>query len=223
MLQKIVILIAGSAVNVMTLQDKIEHALNTSATLPQSVYDTQGLTSPKSQGFLNLISKDMKVLEIGTFCGGSTVAIAESARSVVTVDNWEQIEVLSVDKTLRNYVSNPRKEFLKNTKNYNNISLIDGDVFSIEVFKALQIQEFDVIFYDGSHSTEDIFKFMLLYECMLQNTILIIDDYNFESVKTGIEIGLQNLKLKVKNKWLIDTGKESKDDFWNGISIFIFE
>jgi len=211
----------------MTLQSKINlvnRAIKNSeySILDSSIYEIDGLTSPRSQNFLNLISLDQNVLEIGSFCGASTVAIANTAKNVVTVDNWEDKEVISIDKKFINIINNPKEVFKHNTIGYDNINSISGDIYSEAVFKQLISNSFDIIFYDGPHELEDIYTFFMLYETLLVDTILIVDDYNFDTVKEGINIGLDS--IKIKPKWLeyIVTDGESKDTFWNGLEIIIF-
>ncbi len=212
----------------MTLQDKInlvDRAIKNSEylNLSDKIYNIDGLTSPRSQTFLNLLTIESKILEIGSFCGASTVAMAKNAKHITTIDNWQDVEVISVDKKYINSINNPKEVFIKNTKRYDNIVSIDGDIFSEVIFTKLITKKFDIIFYDGPHEIIDIYKFFMLYEDLFEEIILVIDDYNFDSVKEGIELGLSSISNQPIKQWLIETEGESKETFWNGLAIFIFE
>jgi len=213
--------------NLSNLINNLQNALNNNIVLDSKIYDIYGLTSPTSQNFLNVISKDMNVLEIGSFCGASTIPIALSAKKVYTVDNWQNIEINPVNDIFQKNIINPKKTFFENTKKYDNIVSLDGDIFSKTIFKQISnintINNIDVIFYDGSHTMYDIITFIKLYEFLLENCILIIDDYNFLSVKDGIKIGLNNIKKTPIKTHIIETKKESKKTFWNGVGIYVFK
>jgi len=185
-------------------------------------YNLCGLTSPKSQYFLHEVSKGKNVLEIGYFKGASTIPIALSAKSVTAIDSLiftETIPVLDIDigDTTQTLENNLKKYKITNTK------IINADIFSPEVYGALRSQKFDVIFYDASHEVEDIFKFLVLYEKILNNAILILDDYNFESVQTAIDYFINTLNKKIVYKKEIFTESESKNDYWNGLGVFILK
>lgn len=205
-----------------------ESALESTATpLSQEIYNLPGLTSPRTQTFLNKISKDKNVLEIGTFCGACTIAIASSAKSVVTVDNWENQETVAVLEDYQHHIIDPKAEFFANIKGYNNIEMISGDIISVDVMRELiarnKEKHFDVIFYDASHDLVDMMKFLLLYQDFFRDCILVIDDYNFSDVKSAITYGTENYNIKPVKEYLIPTNGESKDHFWNGIAVQIFE
>lgn len=204
----------------MALENKDIH-------LPQEIYNIPGLTSPRSQTFLNTISSNKNVLEIGTFCGASTVAMARSAKKVFTFDNWENQETVAVLEKYQNLIIEPKEEFIKNTHEYNNIEMFSMDVFSVEAYQKIhELNErysFEVIFYDASHTYEDITKFLLLYEELFRDCILVIDDYNFPEVQQALTLCTQNNKVQPLKEFLIRTAGESKDHFWNGIAVQIFE
>jgi len=208
--------------NVINLQDRVQNALNNKIELRQWVYDIHGLTSPKTQNFLNVLCSDMNVLEIGTFCGACTIPIALSASTITTIDSWEEQEVVSIEKKYQKYINKPKKVFLDNISGLDNITQIDGNIFSKGIFEKLYGCKFDIIFYDGSHQLNDIVTFIVMYESLFKDSVLVFDDYNFETVDVGIEFGLENIKLKYKEKIDMKTKGESKNDYWNGLCVIIF-
>ena len=207
--------------------EQIEHYLRDEITkLPQNIYDLPGLTSKKSQNFLYNICKNKTVLEIGCFCGASTVAMAEGARKVYTVDNWKNIETVAVNNTFAQYISDPKQLFLNNILDYKNIELISEDIISA---KALNIitninttNKLDVVFYDASHKYEDVLAFLMLYEGLFRNCILIVDDYNFVGVQDALSTYKKHCTKNLIKEYLINTFVEDNNNFWNGLAIQVY-
>ncbi len=89
-------------------------------------------------------------LEIGSFMGKSTVAMAETARRIRAVDTFHsdpagESQVESVT-TL--------KSFLDNIAGYRNITTHPGS--SADVVPTFRDDEFDLIFIDGDHTAEGL-------------------------------------------------------------------
>jgi predicted O-methyltransferase YrrM len=195
--------------------------------LPDMVYNMHGLTSPTSQTFLNQLCDGYpkNVLELGCYCGASSVAMSYGNKiNLTVVDNWSEIEDKPADDSINfKHIENPRDEFLKNTALFN-IDIIEDDIFDVETNMQLINRDFDIIFYDGPHNIEMILGFMLLYSPLFKNeTVLVIDDYNFPSVQMGVEMAFDEIGHDIiKYKKEILTDGESKETFWNGLGIFIF-
>jgi hypothetical protein len=192
--------------------------------LPEKIYNIYGLTSKTSQTFLNNICSNKNVLEIGTFYGASTFAMAYNNNStVLTVDNWEGTETIPVNSVFKKkMIFSAKDHFLEMKKNFSNIEYIEGDIFHQTTYQQLITKKFDIIYYDGPHDVESIIKFIMLYQPLFKECIVIFDDYNFESVKIGIDLSMNELKMDYKYKKEIITQGESKDTFWNGIGLFVF-
>lgn len=180
-----------------------------------------GLTSPKSQHFLSLICKNKNVLEVGYYKGASTIPIASTAKYVLTVDNLSFIESVPI-KNINIGNTNQTLEYNLLTRNITNVDIINDNIFSENTFNKINKMNFDIIFYDASHKIEDVFKFLMLYEKTLNNKILILDDYNFESVREAVNFFINTKSKVIKYKKEIITNSESLNDFWNGIGIFVF-
>jgi len=194
--------------------------------LPELIYRHHGLTSPKSQTFLNQLCRGgkLKVLELGCYAGASSLAMLfNNDVELTVVDNWSAVEDRPANESIPyTPIENPREIFLSLVDNLN-VDVIEGDIFDVEVNLNLIQKRFDIIFYDGPHNLELILGFMMLYAPLFKpGTILVIDDYNFPSVQMGVEIGLDELGLSTVYKKEILTDGESKNDFWNGLGIFIF-
>lgn len=134
---------------------KIKQSLKSPNKLPTFILEIPSLTSETSQSFLNTICSNGKynVLEIGAYCGASSMAMLyNNIINLTVIDLWNTHEVKPNNSMIESIdIIDPKKEFLKNTKDYN-ISILDGDAFGIEIFKELEKREkYDIIFYDGPH------------------------------------------------------------------------
>ena len=99
---------------------------------------------------LQELARDKVCLEIGAFYGRSTVAMAEVAKEVVTVDTFkasgngaEQEDHITV-----------LKDFESNTKGYSNIHVFVG--LSEVVVPDLVDGMFDLVLIDASHKYKDV-------------------------------------------------------------------
>lgn len=205
--------------------EQIDNIINNmKLTLPEIIYNIPGLTSKFNQTLLNIICQDKEVLEIGTLYGASTFAIGYNNNSnILTVDTWEGCETVPINNDLKiNSLLQPKEFFINNLKDFNNINYINGNIFSKEVYNKLITKDFDIIYYDGPHEIQEIVTFIGLYNPLFSNCILIFDDYNFESVQHGIEIGLKEFNIHYKFKKEIVTAGESRDNIWNGMCFLIF-
>lgn len=211
----------------MNLSEQIslieEALLKNEYNLPKEILDIYGLTSPRTQAFMNLIAKNNTVLEVGAFCGATTFAMAFDNNSrILTIDNWCGGDSIPVNGDFHNEGINPKEYFLSKIGEYKNVDYIEGDIFSREVYNEIISKKFDIIYYDASHELNDIICFMMLYYPMFKDSIIIFDDWNFESVRVGVNEALSELGLVYKYKKEILTNGESKETFWNGLSVFIF-
>ena len=104
---------------------------------------------------LSYLAKDKKVLEIGCYQGRSTVAMAETAKSIVSVDYFHGDDyTASVG-----HVDTPevRKQIMmawvQNTAHAEEkCSLFMGDMYKI--LPLLDPNDFDLIFFDADHTRE---------------------------------------------------------------------
>jgi SAM-dependent methyltransferase len=92
------------------------------------------------------LARGKRVLEIGSYCGRSTICLAQSAESVVAVDPHDS----------RNTLHKPRytaEELEANLERYgvrNKVSVVVGTVEDLEAFDNYE-GYFDIAFIDGNH------------------------------------------------------------------------
>ena len=113
--------------------------------------------------FLKKHTKNKLCIEIGSYIGKSTVCIADNAKKIFTIDN---------------FMFGGFDEFDKNTKEYNNIRLIQSS--SNVAYRMFPKEYADFIFVDGSHIYEmikiDINNF---FPILKKGGIIAFHDYNF--------------------------------------------
>lgn len=102
---------------------------------------------------LKQLAKGKVVLEIGAFQGKSTVAFAQDAEHIVTIDHFggdEFTEMMGVELSRETIV----EAFARNTKPYmDKITVMVSDMYKAIPF--LNPKDFDVLFYDAGHTAED--------------------------------------------------------------------
>jgi predicted O-methyltransferase YrrM len=102
---------------------------------------------------LKQLAQGKTVLEIGAFQGRSTVAFAQGAKYIVTVDHFggdEFTEMVGSQLSRETVI----EAFARNTKPYmNKITCVVSDMYKALPF--LNPRDYDVIFYDAGHTAED--------------------------------------------------------------------
>lgn len=138
--------------------------------------DVQGWLTEKEGQKLYELAAGKLVLEMGSYCGRSTICMAQSAKQVVAVDTFHCTNTVGD--------GNKYPEFEENIKRYgvkDRIHVSCGR-FDLELrYLASQApQEFDLVFVDGSHDeasvTEDI---QLALPLLHPNGIISFHDYAY--------------------------------------------
>ncbi|KKK96213.1 hypothetical protein LCGC14_2665010 [marine sediment metagenome] len=133
----------------------------------------KGWMSEKELEFLHDSAKDLDVVELGSYLGRSTVALAESAKTVSAVDHWNwKGDGLLMDGT-------EYDKFRENIDEYDNIAIYQ--MSTLEAAKAM-IWKPDMVFIDADHSYEAVKADI---ETWLPKTKQLIcgHDYDFDEVK----------------------------------------
>lgn len=184
-----------------------------------SILLLDGMSGIKTRHFYNMICslKDARYLEIGSWKGSSICsAMCNNNITCLAIDNW---------KTL----GGPKEEFLKNFNKYkgkNQTKYLEQDCWQVDVNN---IGKYNIFLYDGEHSHESHSKVLdYYYPCFDNNFIYLVDDWNFERVRTGTHQSIDTLtcnnKINVLYKKEIFTPSDSNKNEWhNGICIFVIE
>ena len=128
---------------------------------------------------LSSLPKNFKYLEIGSFEGGSAIFVASKFKEskIYCVDNWIKTEdgysVFNFNEIEDN--------FDHNIQNYNNIYKIKK---SSDNFFSTNKLFYDVIYVDGYHKAEQVYKDCInSWKYLNVNGILICDDYIWDHYK----------------------------------------
>lgn len=119
------------------------------------------------------LARDRFVLEIGCFQGRSTIAMAHTAREILTVDHFVGDDFVGEINTRAAALENlDNFELLKSGK----VRLLLSDGFA--AFRYLDLSLFDFIFYDADHTYEATKQFLELAEgCPEAGCPIAVHDY----------------------------------------------
>lgn len=194
--------------------DKIKKAITDADALTSKLNDEilaiQGMSSPRVRHLLNnLVSKDDRYLEIGTWRGSTFISalFKNNPKFHLVIDNWSEF-------------GGPKNEFFDNCeKHLNDIpNFIEADCFKLD---NSEIKDINIYFYDGGHTEKDQYDAIVYYyNCLADKFILIIDDYNMDAVPRGTQNAIKEKNIKVRYETILpadfngDTNK-----WWNGLYV----
>lgn len=116
----------------------------------QFPHDVEGWLSPEEGAALAQYAQGGRVLEIGCYLGRSTVCLAQTARSVLSVDPFDGRATTAPRDTLEHY-----KQNLDNHRRQAEVEWLRGT--SADVLPTLSDDPgFDLIFIDGDHAYETV-------------------------------------------------------------------
>lgn len=153
--------------------------------------------------YLKKYKKNFEYLEIGSFEGNSAMFVAEKFRDskIFCVDAWVGHEQYYKDKNFNEI----EKNFDFNTKNYSNIIKVKNT--SDTYFNQNKNKQFDAIYIDGDHQSDQVFKdCMGAWSLLKIHGILICDDYiwsYFKDIKNNPCYAINLFLKKIKNKYKI--------------------
>ena len=161
-----------------------------------------GLSGRKFRSMLNnLIEKfDLPKIFRNWFMAwfNSLLSMYKNKVKLTCIDNWSQ-----------NFIEgkNPEFEFNKNIKNVlnsnSNLKFINKDFRKVNYTK---IGKHNIYLYDGPHNFEDHFDGIKLVQPALENEyILIVDDWNWNQVRSGTLSAIDHLNLNIISKLEIRT------------------
>jgi hypothetical protein len=144
---------------------------------------------------LEELARDKDVLEIGSYCGLSTVWMARAAKSVTCVDPFDGRGTPRPEDTMMEFLDNLKRHGVSNR-----VSYLRGT--TKESAPLLTQGKFDLAFLDGSHDEESVWTDYRVACQKLKNTGLVgFHDYGSEvgvtSVVDKLEAGGCRRLLKV--------------------------
>ncbi len=186
--------------------------------LTDEILAMEGMSGNKNRHFLNnLLNRDgVRYLEIGTWKGSTLVAshYHNKPEFSTAIDDFSQF-------------NGPKDEFEANcTRFLGGVpKFINAGCFDIKPAEH-GITGINMYFYDGEHSPNS--QRMALqdyYPYMADEFVFIVDDWNWGTVQSGTNEGLQNTEAEVLYKKEIFTDNQAGDraGWWNGWGIFVLK
>lgn len=206
------------------LEKCFEKAEKGESKLTDAVLDLNGFSGLKTRHFYNnlLDFDDCRYLEIGAWTGSTvSAAMYKNTSTVVCIDNWSEYEG---EKAKKIFFENFEK-----FKGANLATFIEGDCFNIHIDT---LNKFNFYLYDGRHNYEDHFNAVSYYIDALDDLfVLVVDDWNWERVRTGTIDAIKDLNLSIlwnREIRLTQNDEHTPRDiasatWWNGISVFLLQ
>jgi hypothetical protein len=204
------------------IETSFKNAENHVSKITNDILNMDGMTGVKTRHFYNnlLNTEDARYLEIGTWKGSSVCsAMCGNKARVVCIDNWSEF-------------GGPKDEFLVNFETFkgeNEASFIENDCYNVDVSK---LPKFNIYMYDGNPTEENHYRALQhYYNCLDNIFIFIVDDWNWDYVRTGTRNSITNLNLKVLYEKEIrltwdnshTPTKEANETWHNGIYVAILQ
>ena len=218
--------------NSVNLIDTVKNALikskNNDSKISEKTKNLPGLTSEKVKHFINNLCElpDCKYLEAGVFQGSIFAAAVERNDLVATaIDNFSESSIMPMDSNvnINSEKGNNKEIFLRNIKDLvlnKQVNIIDSNVFETDLNK-ISLKS-NVIFMDIEHTYESHYNFLNKFYEKIDNTfVYVVDDWNWLQVRDATFKSIEDLKLKTLFKEEIFTKGEDKNDYWNGLGIFV--
>lgn len=139
----------------------------------------EGWLTPEEGAVLRQYARGKKVLELGSYCGRSTVCMAEVAELVVSVDHHLGDEWTrgAGGRAITEWV------FQANIAGLPVVPL-KGDIEKVRQF--LPAFYFDLVFIDSGHGVKDVQRDLTIaFEARNDTGIILLHDWNFPEVKAG--------------------------------------
>ena len=197
------------------LKTAFENALSDKGKLDDDVLNIDGMSGKKYRSFINnLISliQNPRYLEVGSWAGSTLCsAIHKNALTAVAIDNWSQF-----GGPISSFFSNVSRHCSADTK----LTVVSRD-FRTVAFDALG--RFNVYLFDGPHEYADQYDGLAMaINCLDNEFIYIVDDWNWEQVRIGTSHAIANLNLEIVHSIEIRTTTDGshpkvcgKDSDWH--------
>jgi predicted O-methyltransferase YrrM len=150
-------------------------------------------TSEQREGLQDMIdwintirpTSEMRMIEIGSYVGESTIMFSKQFKEVVSVDPF--INDYDLDDAACHHASFDRvyAEFIKNTLEIPNIKSIRET--SQNAFSILKEQDWDIVYIDGLHTLEGVWYDIEHYKTLIKSGGFICGhDYGWGNVRHSI-------------------------------------
>lgn len=179
----------------------------------------QGMSGLKTRHFYNNLGshESVRYLEIGSWSGSSICSFMKGNKTrCVCIDNWSEF-------------GGPKDTFMIHFNEYkgeNDATFIESNCWDVD---PKTLGKFNMYMYDAAHDEESHHKALSYFmECLENEFIYIVDDWNHPPVKEGTEKALLSNNLEVIYKKEIFTDKNpgaqtgvNINDWHNGIVVYV--
>ena len=199
----------------MNIEKCIDNAIMGISKLHPDILSIEGMSSAMNRHLLNNIGGNLNgfnYLEIGVH-QGSTFVSSLYGNDVIqawAIDNWSEFQ-------------NQIGYFEGNCQRFNiPYKFIEADCFSVN---PREIENIEFYLYDGNHYTEQTAKGLsYFYDSFSDEFIYVVDDFDWEGVQQGVELGIKQCNFKVKHyNYLESNIGNNAEGWWNGLGIFILQ
>ncbi len=171
--------------------------------LPHWISQMPGMSGSKFRPFLNQLvasQSHARYLEIGSWKGSTACsAIYGNRARIVCVDNWSLF-------------GGPRHEFFANIGKCISDE-IDFSCFETDYreFDYSETGPFNIYFYDGPHDEQNQhYNLIAIQDALDKHFFLVVDDWNWPSVRTGTKRALRQLGTRIMAFAEIRTSGDNK-------------
>lgn len=171
--------------------------------MPFPIRLLQGMSGQRFRVLLNKLAQIQisgSYLEIGTFKGSTACsALYQNQRSAILVDNWSEFggPKMTAYSNLSKFCPESNIQFVESTFEKFYSTPVDNKIF--------------LYFYDGGHSLEEQRMAVTLIDSLqFDYLILVVDDFSWETVKSGTIEGLKSLKSTIVKSWTINPSNDDK-------------
>jgi hypothetical protein len=171
----------------------------------------EGLSSVKNRCLLNnLLSMDKaRYLEIGTYKGASLTSALynNNPEYHAAIDSFRGFEWMANE-----FYENCRKVLGYDPNFFN------ADCFALDPLEK-GIKDINIYYYDGNHSREDTAKSLpYYYDCLADEFIYIVDDFNRAEVSTGVFEALRDTDVKIDFVKILPARFDGDlENWWSGV------
>ena len=136
-------------------------------------------------------TSEMRIIEIGSYVGESTMLFADRFKEVVSVDPYINDYDLNDDACHHASFDKVYKQFIRNTISIPNIKSIKET--SQNAFSILKDQQWDMVYIDGLHTLEGVSYDIEHYKTLIKPGGFICGhDYGWGSVRSAIGLLLDD-------------------------------
>lgn len=199
----------------MEISKCIKNAEREISRLNKDILKIEGMSSKFNRHLLNNLGSGFdrfNYLEIGVH-KGSTYISSLYGNNVIdawAIDDWSEFQ----DQT---------PYFLDNCKKFDiPVNFINADCFTVDTSK---IRDINFYLYDGNHWTDKTARGLTyFYDSFDDEFLYVVDDFDWESVRQGAEIGIKECNFKIKyENYLASNIGNNENGWWNGLGIYILK